>query len=69
MKDGTLKKEQKQIKEMTPKPMHTMLTKQTRESAIKKRNERKAMVVKDVPPTSGLIITPLTLSYHFTFCK
>ena len=28
-----------------------MLTKQPRDEAIKKRNERKAMVVKDVPPT------------------
>ena len=41
---------------MTPKPMNVMLNKQPRDEAIKKRNERRAMVVKDVPPTAtGMI--------------
>ena len=48
-----LKKESKNLKEMTPQPMNTMLLKQPRDEAIKKRSERKAMVVKDVPPTAG----------------
>ncbi len=50
-----LEKDRKGIKDMTPKPMNTMLTKQPRDEAIKKRTERKAMVTKDVPPTAGLI--------------
>ena len=54
VKTGTLKEEAKKVEQLTPQPMHTMLTKQPREEAIKKQDERKAMVVKDVPPTSGL---------------
>ncbi len=48
----TLKEEAKKIKKMTPKPMNTMLNKQSRDEAVKKRKERRAMVLKDVPPTS-----------------
>ena len=49
-----LKKEIKHLKEMTPEPMNTMLVKRPKDEAIKKHNERKAMVVKDVPPQSRL---------------
>ena len=52
-KKELLKKESKYLKEMMPQPMNTMLVKQPRDEAIKKRSERKAMVVKDVPPTAG----------------
>ena len=52
-KKELLKKESKYPKEMMPQPMNTMLVKQLRHEAIKKRSERKAMVVKDVPPTAG----------------
>ena len=37
---------------MTPEPMNTMLTKQPKDEAIKKRKERKLMVVEEVPPTT-----------------
>ena len=38
---------------MTPEFMKTMMNKQSREDAIKKRDERKAMIVQDVPPTAA----------------
>lgn len=37
---------------MTPEPMNTMLTKESRDHAIKKRNQRKAMVTMALPPTA-----------------
>ena len=36
----------------TPATMNTMLEKQSRDEAIKKKEERSQMVVKDVPPTT-----------------
>ena len=59
-KETILEKERKAIKEMTPKPMNTMLTKQPKEEAIKKHQKRKAMVAKDVPPTSGTVTNQAT---------
>lgn len=47
---------------MTPEPMNTMLTKQPKDEAIKKRKERKLMVVEEVPPT-----TPGKVSNSFYF--
>ena len=41
------------LNEKTPAPMNTMLEKQSRDEAIKKKEEeRSQMVVKDVPPTT-----------------
>lgn len=40
------------LKDMCPKPMDTMLEKQTKAEALKKRSERSKMVVKDIPPTT-----------------
>ena len=40
------------LSEKTPSPMNTMLEKQSRDEAIKKKEERSQMVVKDVPPTT-----------------
>ncbi|XP_015749382.1 PREDICTED: uncharacterized protein LOC107329161 [Acropora digitifera] len=40
------------LREKTPAAMNTMLEKQSREEAIKKKEERSQMVVKDVPPTT-----------------
>lgn len=37
---------------MCPKPMDTMLEKQTKEEALKKRADRSQMLIKDVPPTT-----------------
>ncbi|XP_073236454.1 uncharacterized protein [Porites lutea] len=53
----TLSKQQLQdacieLKNMVPDPMNTMLEKQPREEAIRKRTERMRMVAKDVPPTA-----------------
>ena len=42
-----------ELKLMTPAPMNTMLEKQDRQEAIKKREQRKSMVAKDVPPTTS----------------
>lgn len=50
---GNLEEEKDKLKTMTPEPMNTMLTKQPRDEAIKKRKDRRAMVVEDVPPTSA----------------
>ena len=42
----------RELKEMTPLPMNTMLDKETRESALDSRQRRKKMVPKNVPPTT-----------------
>ena len=42
----------RELKEMTPLPMNTMLDKETRESALDSRQKRKKMVPKNVPPTT-----------------
>lgn len=49
---GDLEEEKDKLKKITPEPMNTMLTKQPRDEATKKRKDRRAMVVEDVPPTS-----------------
>ena len=47
------------LTEKTPAPMNTMLEKQSRDEAIKKKEERSQMVVKDVPPTTpGTVLLP-----------
>ena len=38
--------------EKIPSPMNTMLEKQSQDEAIKKKEERSQVVVKDVPPTT-----------------
>ena len=43
----------RELKEMTPVPMNTMLDKETRESALDSRQKRKKMVPKNVPPTTS----------------
>ena len=48
---GELKDAIIELDEMTPLPMNTMLEKQSRAEAIKKRDERQIMTVKDVPAT------------------
>lgn len=42
----------RELKEMTPLPMNTMLDKETRESALDSRQKRQKMVPKNVPPTT-----------------
>lgn len=42
-----------ELKATVPAPMNTMLDKQPREEAIRKRMERSSMVTKDVPPTAA----------------
>jgi hypothetical protein len=39
------------LKEMCPPPMNTMLSKQSRSEAVKKRCERMQMTAQDFPPT------------------
>ena len=47
----TATKEQLRGAELKP-PMNTMLTKQTKQDAIKKRSERSQIAIQDVPPTT-----------------
>jgi len=51
IKEKTLKKAQKELKTMTPPPMNTMLQKQPKSQALKKREDRRQMLVEDVPPS------------------
>ena len=48
---------------MTPEPMNVVVNKQPRDEAIKKRNDRRAMVVKHVPPTATGVINLHQLYY------
>ena len=43
----------KELVDMTPDPMNSMLEKQPRNEAIKKMLDRKEMVVTNIPPTAG----------------
>ena len=47
-----LKNAAKALKEKTPATMNTMLNKQSQEEAVGKREERKKMVVKNIPSTT-----------------
>ena len=52
----------RELKGMTPDHMGTMLVdKESREEAIRKREERLRMVTRDVPPTSDPTAGPSTL--------
>lgn len=51
-----LKDAAKQLKEITPAAMNTILEKQPREEALRKRAKRSKMVTKDVPPTTPGIV-------------
>ena len=48
------------LKEMSPKPMDSMFEKQTKAEALKKRADRREMVILDGPPT-----TPGIYFIHF----
>ena len=48
----SLKDAAQKLKEKSPAPMNEMLQKEPREQALKKREERSKMIVKDVPPTT-----------------
>lgn len=43
---------QKELKEMTPLPMNTMLEKQSKTEAIAKKAKRLSMIAVNVPPTN-----------------
>ena len=49
---GTLDETGMTLKQMVPPPMHSMLEKESRESAIEKHIARKTMVTVEVPPTT-----------------
>ena len=49
IKTKALKKAREELKAMTPAAMNTMLEKQPKSEAIKKREERRQMQVKDIP--------------------
>ena len=51
IKTKTLKKAREELKTMTPPPMNTMLEKQPKSEAIKKREDRRQMQVTDVLPS------------------
>lgn len=53
VKTGTsLSDAARELREMTPLAMNSMLEKETPESALDKRKKRKEMEVKNVPPTT-----------------
>lgn len=41
------------LKEMAPSPMNTMLEKETKSDAVKKKQQRSKKVVENVPPTTA----------------
>ena len=49
---GKLESAKKDLKQMTPLPMNTMLVKQSKSEAILKKVQRKGMNTADVPPTN-----------------
>ena len=49
IKQKNLKKAQKELKTMTPPPMNTMLQKQPKSEALRKIEDRRQMLVEDVP--------------------
>lgn len=49
---GDLKDAAQKLKEKSPAPMNEMLQKEPRDEALRKREERSKMIVKDVPPTT-----------------
>jgi hypothetical protein len=51
IKTKKLKKAREDLKKMTPPPMNSMLEKQPRSEVLKKREDRKQMKVRDVPPS------------------
>ena len=51
IKAKTFTKAREELKTMTPPPMNTMLEKQPKSEALKKREDRRQMQVKDVPPS------------------
>ena len=58
------------LREMNPAPMNSMLEKQPKQDAIKKRDKRRSMVVADVPPTTPgtrFISKQLLLFFFFFF--
>ena len=56
MKDAAEK-----FKEKSPAPMNEMLQKEPRDVALKKKDDRSKMTLKDVPPTT----TRYILSYFY----
>ena len=60
LKDAALK-----LKEMSPKPMDSMFEKLSRAEALK--NDRRAMVILDVPPTTPGIYFMYFLVYSMSY--
>ena len=57
-----LKEAAQKLNDKSPAPVNEMLQKQPREEALKKREERRKMVTKDVPPTTpGMNINHVSL--------
>ena len=50
--NGTLHETSMKLKELVPPPMHSMLEKESRETAIERYAARKSMVIVEVPPTT-----------------
>ena len=49
---GDLRDAAQKLKEKSPAPMNEMLQKEPRYEALRKREERGKMIVRDVPPTT-----------------
>lgn len=49
---GDLRDAAQTLKEKSPAPMNEMLQEEPRDEALRKREERSKMIVRDVPPTT-----------------
>ena len=49
---GDLRDAAQKLKEKSPAPMNEMLQKEPRDEALRKREERSKVIVRDVPPTT-----------------
>ena len=56
------------LKGMCPPPMNTMLSKQTKQEALKKRSDRSQIIIHDVPPSiPGNTFIPMNV--FFIMCS
>ena len=64
-----MEKAYKELVDMTPDPMNSMVKKQPKGEAIKKMLDRKEMVVTNVPPTAGKTVMKSETVIQNTVCK
>lgn len=58
----------KELKEMTPLPMNTMLEKESKEAALSQKNKRDSMSTENVPPTTACKGFKYIIILHTCIC-